>query len=127
MDDHKHHGDLITGVAKQFAQILEGSEQGIYIFFDDNHKVCNEKFAKMLGYDSAKEWSTITDSFPDVFVAENSQEALVSAYQGAMEKGVASENKISWKKKDGSTVDTKVILAPVAYDDHLLAIHFVTT
>lgn len=126
MDEHEHHGDLIGGIAKQFAQILGNSEQGIYIYFDDNHKVCNEKFAKMLGYDSPEEWGKITDSFPDVFVAEESQETLISAYQNAMENSVASENKISWKKKDGTTIDTIVILVPVAFDDHLLAIHFVS-
>lgn len=126
MDEHGHHNDLVEGIAKQFAHILDNSEQGIYIYFDDDHKICNEKFAKMLEYDTAEEWGRMTGSFPDVFVAEESQEVLISAYQDAMEKSIASESKISWKKKDGATIDTKVIIVPVAFDDHLLAIHFVS-
>lgn len=126
MDEHEHHSDLIEAVEKQFAIVLEDSKQGVYIYFDDDHKVCNEKFAKMLGYDSIDEWQKIVDPFPEVFVAEESQDTLVTAYQNAMEHCVASENKISWKKKDGSTIGTKVILAPIAFEDHLLAIHFVS-
>jgi len=126
MSEHEHHENLIDGIAKQFSQILDTSGQGIYIYLDDTHKVCNEKFAKLLGYDSPKEWAEITESFPQTFVAEKSQNTLVSAYQDAMEKCVGSQNTISWKKKDGSILDTKVILVPVSFDNHLFALHFVS-
>lgn len=125
MEGHEHHDSLMQSISEQFAQIFDTSDQGVYIYLDDNHKVCNEKFAKLLGYDSPKEWAGITDSFPQVFVASDSQNALVSAYQDAMEKCVSSVNTIVWMKKDGSTVETKVILAPIAIDNHIVALHFV--
>ncbi len=125
MDDHQHHENLIDGIANQFAQILDTSDQGVYIYLDDTHKVCNEKFAKLLGYDSPKEWAKITDSFPQTFVTESSQNTLVSAYQEAIEKCIGSISNISWKQKDGSTVESKVILVPVAFDNHIFALHFV--
>lgn len=125
MTDHSHHNDLIQSVSEQYSDVLSGSDQGVYIYLDDVHKVCNKNFSDLLGYDSEEEWIKIDTSFPATFVADESQETLVSAFQDAMENMSASANKIVWKKKDGSTVSTKVILVPVVHDDHLFALHFV--
>jgi len=89
-------------------------------------QVCNKKFAALLGYESEDEWAKIDKSFPDTFVAGVSQETLVSAFQDAMETNIGSTNKITWKKKDGSTVVADVILVPIVHEGHLFALHFVT-
>ena len=125
MHEHEeaHHQDLLKAVAEEYAHILESSEQGIYIYLDDNHKVCNQKFADMLGY-TIEEWQKPAE-FIDTYVSEDSGSKLVSAFQNAMEKSVASENDITWKKKDGSTVETEVILVPISFQKHTFALHFV--
>ena len=125
MDEHLHHEDLIKSLTEEYKELLENSEQGIYFYLDDVHKVCNKNFAELLGYDSENDWVNVTESFPEAFVAEVSQETLISAYQEAMEKGTGSVNKIVWKKKDGGSVDTKVILVPIVHKGHLFALHFV--
>jgi hypothetical protein len=33
---------------------------------------------------------------------------------------------VTWKKKNGGTVNTTVILVPMAYAGHLFAVHFVS-
>ena len=127
MSNHQHdHGDLMQSVASEYEEVLANSQQGVYIYLDDTHKVCNEKLATLLGYASAEEWANITTSFPEAFVAESSQETLVTAYQDAMEEKVGSTNKIVWKKKDGSTLSTDVLLVPLVYEGHLMALHFVS-
>lgn len=126
MEDNHDHNSLMQALADEYHDILENSEQGIYFYLDDSSKLCNKKFAALLGYDSEDEWAAVDESFPDVFVAEESQEALISSFQDAMEKNVASTNQITWKKKDGSKISTTVILAPVSFNGHLLALHFVT-
>ena len=125
MDEHTHHDQLMESIAKEYQDIFENSEQGMYIYLDDVHKVCNEKFAALLGYEFADEWSKIAESFPDVFVAPESRETLVDAFMDAMEKNTASTNEIVWKKKDGSTEKTTVILVPISHEGHLFALHFV--
>lgn len=125
MEDH-HHKDLIGSVAAEYSDILRNSEQGVYIYLSDDHKVCNKKFTTLLGYNSPEEWAKIEESFPDVFVAEESQDTLITSFQDAMETMTASRNKIAWKKKDGSTIQTTVILAPIVHNGHLLALHFVS-
>lgn len=127
MDEHNDHDELLASVANEYADILDRSEQGIYIYLDDVYKVCNKNFSTLLGYKSEQEWSEINTSFPQAFVADESQETLVLAFQNAMENMVASTNTIVWKKKDGTTVSTNVILVPVIHKGHLFALHFVSS
>lgn len=125
MDEH-HHENLIDEISNEYKDILDNSEQAIYIYLDDDHKVCNEKFASLLGYESSQEWADVKESFPQAFVADESQETLVNTYQEAMEQSKGSKIKISWKKKTGETVDSEVILVPVSHQGHLFALHFVS-
>jgi hypothetical protein len=121
----QHHEELIAGISKQMKSILDSSEQAIYIYLDDIHKVCNGKYASLLGYRSPEEWAKVEDPL-EATVERSSQETLVNAYNQAMEKFIPSNIKITWKKKSGGTVVTSVVLAPIAYDDHIFALHFVS-
>lgn len=127
--DHAHghsHLDLLGELATQLQPILESSEQGIYIYLDDENKVCNQKFASLLGYSSDEEWAQTEGSFPSLFVEKQSHNTLIDAFQSAMQSMIASTIKVRWKKKSGGTVDTTVILVPIAYKDHLFALHFIS-
>ena len=107
--------------------LFDRSAQAIYAYLDDVHKACNEKFATLLGYQSPEEWAGVRGSFPALFVARRSQEALVSTYQNAMENLIASSIEIEWKQKDGGTVTTNVVLVPIIFQGHLFALHFVSS
>ena len=126
VDEHQHHAELIEGIYKQLKLILDSSDQAIYVYLDDIHKICNEKFSSLLGYASTQDWAKVTESFPDAFVDEKSQKTLVTTYQKAMEKMVASVVNITWKTKDGRRVTTNVILTPISYNGHLFAVHFIS-
>lgn len=123
--DEQHHKQLIDGISKQMKSILDDSQQAVYIYLDDIHKVCNGKFASMLGYRSPEEWAKVEDSF-DAFVDPGSMDTLASTYNRAMEKIIPGTIKVTWKKKSGGTVATSVTLVPIAYDDHLFALHFIS-
>lgn len=109
----------------QLQPLLTSSEQAIYVYFDDELKACNEKFAALLGYGSADEWAQAEGSFPSLFVDAGSQDTLIDAYRNAMQNMAASTIKVRWKKKSGGTADTTVIIVPISYRDHLFALHFV--
>ena len=119
------HEKLIAGVSAQLKEILDNSQQSVYIYLDDLHKVCNRNFATLLGYRSAKEWSEVRQNFPDAFVAEKSQRTLVSAYQAAVTKFVGSTLEVTWKRKDGGEVKSTTILVPIEYDGHTMALHYI--
>ena len=128
MNHHDNHTDLIQSFYEEQKDVFASSSQGMYAFLDDDSRVCNNKFAKMLGFASPEEWANVNvdGSFPDAFVAEKSQQELVDAYQNAMENGTGATLEVTWKKKSGGTVDTTVILVPVMYQGHALALHFIS-
>lgn len=120
------HEELIKGFYEQFKEIFDESKQAIYVYRDDSHKACNQRFASLLGYKSTEEWSIVKGPFPDAFVMEKSQEILVSAYRNAIEDKIGSDIEVSWKKKTGGYVKTKVIIVPISYNGELLALHFIS-
>lgn len=125
MDEQQHHEELIKGITEQLKPILGKSEQAIYVYLDDTHKACNKKFADLLGYKSAKEWADTEAPLADI--AEKDQQAVITAYGNAMEKMVASDLEVRVKNiKTGKLIKTKMIMAPIAYDGHLFALHFIS-
>ncbi len=128
MDKHDHHAELVSGFFNDQKQVFDSSSQAMYAFLDDDCRVCNQKFATLLGYASPDEWFKVDveGAFPNAFVDGKSQQELVDAYQNAMDNMEAATIKVTWKKKDGGTVDTSVILVPVAYQGHLFALHFIS-
>lgn len=125
MLDNAHHEELVSGLYNQMKKILDSSEQAIFIYLDDNHKICNQRFAKFLGYQSPEEWASIP-GFLEVYVDARSRETLMSAYWTAANKMNASSIKMTWKRKDATTVDSTMILVPMAYQGHILSVHFIT-
>jgi hypothetical protein len=125
MTQEEHHGELVSGIAEQFKPILEKSEQAIYIYLDDTHKVCNKKFATLLGYKSASDWASTAAPLADVIKAD--QDKVVAAYENASEKLVASSLDITLKKvKTKEIIKTRMIMAPTAYQGHNFVIHFLS-
>lgn len=122
----EHKKELVQSFYEEQKEVFDGSSQAMYAFFDDTHKVCNEKFASLLGYASKEEWAGVQESFTEAFVDEASQHTLVEAYQNAMQKKSGATMQVTWKKKSGETVDTTVILVPVVHKGHLFALHFVS-
>ncbi len=125
-EQEHHHGELVKGIAEQLKPILDKSKQAIYVYLDDTHKACNKKFADLLGYKSAKEWADTEAPLADV--VEEDQQSVISAYEDAMEKMVASCLDVRVKNiKTGKTIKTRMIMVPIAYSgDHLFALHFLS-
>src|SRR5208283_2903804 len=95
-------------------QVLDKSEQAIYLYLDDNHKVCNKKFADLLGYKSAKEWASMDAPLADV--VEKDQQSVITAYENATERMMAGDIEIKVNNiKTGKLIKTRMILAPIAY------------
>jgi len=119
----EHHEKLVKGLFDQMKPILDKSEQPIFIYLDDNHKVCNDKLASMLGIKSAQEWAE-KPGFLDLYVAEKSRESLASAYWKAVEKMSASTIQLTLMNKDGKPIDSTMILIPMSFEGHMFAVHF---
>jgi hypothetical protein len=96
---------FFKGLYKQMKPVLDGSEQPMFLYLDDNHKASNDKLASMLGYKSPQEWAK-KRGFLEVHVAEKSRETLSSAYWNALNKMSASTIQLTWMRRDGVTMDS---------------------
>lgn len=125
MDEQQHHEELVKGITEQMKPVLEKSEQAIYIYLDDNHKVCNKKFADLLGYKSPKEWADADAPLSDV--VEKDQQNVIKSYMNASEKMVASGIEVRLKNiKTGKIVKTNMIMAPIGHAGHVFTAHFIS-
>lgn len=125
MDEHQHHEELVKGITEQMKSVLEKSPQAIYLYLDDNHKVCNKKFADLLGYKSPKEWADAEAPLADV--VEEDQQSVINAYMDASGKMAANALEVRVKNiKTGKIVKTKMIIAPVVHAGHVFTAHFFT-
>ena len=122
----EHHEELVKGLYEQMKPIMEGSEQPIFIYLDDNHKACNKKLASMLGFKSPKEWAE-KQGFLEVYVEEKSRETLSTAYWNSVNKMIASTIQLTWIKTDGTKMNSTMILVPMFFQGHMFSVHFVTS
>jgi len=123
MDEQQHHEELISGVSKEQKLILYKSPQAIYIYLDDTHKVCNKKFANLLGYKSPGEWAKMDAPLADVL--EEDQQLVIDAYGKASEKLIASKLEIRFKNiKTGKIIKAGLVMAPIVFSGHVFVMHF---
>jgi hypothetical protein len=123
MNEQQHHEDLIKGITEQMKPVLEKSGQAIYLYLDDNHKVCNKKFADMLGYKPPKEWADTEAPLSDII--EEDQKIVIKAYMNASEKMFASSTKVRAKNiLTGKIMKTMMIIAPIGYGGHVFTAYF---
>lgn len=125
MANQEHHEELVKGISEQLALMLEKSKQAVYIYLDDIHKVCNERFARLLGYKSAKEWTAMHTPLSDV--DEASRDDVIAAYENATDKFMASSLDIALRNiKTNKLIKARMIIAPMVYQGHVFAIHFLS-
>lgn len=120
------HTAGLRALAADLQAMADESPQAMYIFLDDRNKWCNARFASLLGYASPQEWAAVQESFTGAFVEPKSQATIVSTYQQAMENGTGAQVPVTWRRKDGKAVKTRVILVPIEREGHRMALHFIT-
>jgi hypothetical protein len=124
MAHDQHHEHLIKELAEQLEPVFSGSPQAIYLYLDDTHKICNQKFADMLGYGSIDEWVSNEAAVGDV--SEEDQPKVIQAYRQASEHFKASTLPVTFVEKDGAQIKTKVIMVPITYQGEVFVLHLIS-
>lgn len=120
----EHHEHLIKEISEFFEPILSDSPQAIYIYLDDTHKICNQNFVDMLGYDSIDDW--VKSKSPIEDIASIDQNSVIEAYRKASENLEASFLAISLKTQGGSEIEVEIIMTPFTYKGEVFVIHYIT-
>lgn len=118
------HADLLQALTEQLQPVFEHSPDGVYLWLDEAHKVCNERLAAMFGY-SVAEWCAVPN-FLDAFVAEDDQELYGWNYQQRVGRlAFPVTFRFRGRHKDGSTFAAETDMIPLACSGHAVAYHFV--
>lgn len=123
MAHDEHHEHLVKELAEQLEPVFSNSPQAIYLYLDDEHKICNQKFADMLGYGSIGEW--VSNETPVGDVAEEDQPKVIQAYGQASEHFKASTISVTVVRKDDKRIKIKLIMVPITYSKEVFVLHFV--
>ncbi len=124
MSDNPHHEHLIKELEAELKPILSKSSQAIYVYLDDEHKFCNQKFADLAGYASIEEW--VKNEFPVDDVDDSDKDKVIGAYGEAVEHFTASVVDAKINRKDGESIQVQIIMSPFTYKDEVFVIHFIT-
>ena len=120
----KDHERIVREMLEQFKPVFEQSPDGVYLYLDDRHKVCNKRMADLFGL-SVEEWAAVP-SFLDAFVAQEDRELVAGNYQhqvATMTRPVTF--RFHARKKDGTTFLAETEMIPISWGGHPVAYHFV--
>lgn len=118
------HDDVIPQLAEHLRPLFEPSPDGIYVWLDETHWACNEKFAGMLGHSVAElensPWTL------QRMVHEDDREQF-SWNCGNRVHTRASPVMLRFRglHRDGSTIPMETEMIPLTFGGHTIAYHFV--
>jgi PAS domain S-box-containing protein len=118
------HEDVLNALEANFRPILDRSPQGVYLWLDETHKLCNERLARMFGYTVA-EWRAVP-AFLEYFVTPEDRERFSdNFYRSVHELTAPITFRFRALRKDGSTFLAETDMIPIVYQSHQIAYHFV--
>jgi PAS domain S-box-containing protein len=97
----------------------------MYVWLDEEHWVCNQRFADLLGYDSPDELND-TPNFLQRMVHADDQQHFSWNYWNRVQALVSPTTfRFRGIRKDGSTFQAETDMIPLTYGGHTFAYHFV--
>jgi PAS domain S-box-containing protein len=118
------HEHVLSGLLEQLMPVFALSPDGVYLYLDDTHKVCNKRMADMFGM-TIEEWRKVPN-FLEGFVAPQDRELVASNYRDHV---TALSRPVTFRfhalRKDGGTFLAETDMIPVSWNGHPLAYHFV--
>ena len=124
MAQEHEHEKILKELSEQFQPLFQNSPDGIYLYIDEVHKICSERFARMLGL-TVKEWEAM-EGFVNKHAAESDQEMIIQNYQEHIHQKF-SPVRFRFKaiRKDGSKFNAEADMIPFPWKGEMIAFHFV--
>ena len=119
----REHKEVLHELLEQFAPVFFHSPDGVYLYLDDNHKVCNKRMAEMFGM-TIDEWNK-APNFLERFVAPGDRELFAANYQkhvAGLTRPVTFRFKAKRRNGDVFTAETEI---PISWKGYSIAYHFV--
>ena len=118
------HDDVIPQLAEHLAAIFTSSPDGVYVWLDEPHWTCNERFARMFGY-SVDELENAPYLLQRL-VHEDDQGSFSWNYWNRVQAlAFPVTFRFRGTRKDGSIFNAETDMIPLAFGGHTVAYHFV--
>ena len=123
MAEEHEHVKILKELGEQFQPLFQNSPDGVYLYIDEVHKICNEKLAKMFGLTVA-EWEAMQD-FVNKLIVDEDQDKIINSYHEHVHRKLTPD-KVRFKgiRKDGSTFNGESDLVPFPWRGEMLALQF---
>jgi PAS domain S-box-containing protein len=112
-------------LAEHLRPLFESSPDGVYVWLDEEHWICNQRFAELLGYDSPDDLND-TPYLLQRWVHEEDQGQFSWSYWNRVQT-LSFPTTIRFRgiRKDGSEVPVETEMIPLTFGGHTFAYHFV--
>jgi PAS domain S-box-containing protein len=119
------HDVATKELAEHLAPVFEASPDGVYIWLDEEHWICNRRFAQLFGYDGPDELND-TPRLLQRIVHEDDQQLFSWHYWNRVQPlAFPATIRFTGVRKDGSTCRAETDMVPLAFGGHTFAYHFV--
>jgi PAS domain S-box-containing protein len=112
---------------RQMRKVVEGSLQGIVVRTNDNALYLNDGYAKLLGYDSAKELFTRGKEALNDTIHVDDRQMVIDRVKARMSgEEVVSHYELRLIRRDGSTVWVEALATLVSWDGQRASLSWLT-
>ena len=119
------HEAATKELAEHLRPIFESSPDGVYVWLDEEHWICNQRFAELLGYGSPDELND-TPYLLQRWVHEDDQQLVSWSYWNRVQtRSFPTTLRFRGLRKDGTEVLVETEMIPLSYGGHTFAYHFV--
>ncbi len=124
MDGEHEHVKILRELSEQFQPLFQKSLEGIYLYIDEVHKICNDRFARMLGLTVA-EWEAM-EGFVNKHAAPEDQETIVNNYNKHIHQTLTPVRfRFKAIRKDGTRFNAETDMIPFPWRGEMIALHYV--
>ncbi len=112
-------------LAEHLRPVFAASPDGVYVWLDEEHWACNDRFAALFGYDSPAELND-TPHLLQRLVHPDDQELFSWNYWNRIQAlAFPATFRFRGTRKDGSHCLVETDMIPLAFGGHTFAYHFV--
>ncbi|HEX5937696.1 MAG TPA: PAS domain-containing protein [Actinomycetota bacterium] len=114
-------------LAEHLRPLFDASPDGMYVWLDEEHWICNRRLAELFGFDSPDELND-TPNFLQRMVHEDDQQHFSWNYRSRVQaQAFPATFRFRGKRRDGSDIQLETDMIPLTFGGHTFAYHFVRT
>ena len=112
-------------LAEHLQPLFEASPDGMYVWLDEEHWICSQRFAELFGYGSPDEVNDAPGFLQRMVHEEDQQQYGWNYWNRVRAQAYPATFRFRAKRKDGSAFHAETDMIPFTYGGHTFAYHFV--